>query len=377
MELSLCMIVRNEEAHLAACLDSVKDAVDEIVILDTGSTDATMEIARRYTDRVISEAWHDDFARARNSAFSYATKPYLMWMDADDELAAGGGEKLRALKPALDGSVDAVMMPYHCALRADGKPSLVFDRERIVRREAGFRFEGAVHEAMAVSGCVIREEIPLVHTGCHGQASNRRNLAIYGAWEASGRAMSARDRVYYARELMTAQRYAKAERLLGAALGMACYDELRIDALMQSAVCRMRMDDANGARAQLLCALAIDTPRAEALCLLGECEMLAGRDRAAAAWYRAAMTAERPGGGAFVQADCYDYLPAMQLCVLYDRMGRTREAAQMNELALVARPGDAAAEENRRYFSRRLAVGEDGQGRGDGIGRTECRKDGV
>ena len=76
-------------------------------------------------------------------------------------------------------------------------------------------------------------------------------------------------------------------------------------------------------------------------------EMLAGRDRAAAAWYRAAMTAERPGGDAFVQADCYDYLPAMQLCVLYDRMGRTREAAQMNELALVAHPGDAAAEETR------------------------------
>ena len=70
MLLSVCMIVKDEEEVLARCLDSVKDAADELVIADTGSTDATVSIARRYTDRVFSFAWTDDFSAARNFSFS-------------------------------------------------------------------------------------------------------------------------------------------------------------------------------------------------------------------------------------------------------------------------------------------------------------------
>ncbi len=73
MELSLCMIVRDEEACLERCLQSVREAVDEIVILDTGSGDATKAIAARYADRVEDYAWRDDFAAARNASFALAT----------------------------------------------------------------------------------------------------------------------------------------------------------------------------------------------------------------------------------------------------------------------------------------------------------------
>ena len=89
MELSLCMIVRDEESRLGRCLESVKDTVDEIVILDTGSADGTKAIARRYTDRVYDYAWKDDFADARNTSFSYASKPFILWLDADDVLDPG------------------------------------------------------------------------------------------------------------------------------------------------------------------------------------------------------------------------------------------------------------------------------------------------
>ena len=70
--ISLCMIVKNEERILARCLDSVKDLVDEIVIVDTGSADATRRIAQTYTDRVYDFTWIDDFSAARNFAFSKA-----------------------------------------------------------------------------------------------------------------------------------------------------------------------------------------------------------------------------------------------------------------------------------------------------------------
>ncbi len=355
MDISLCMIVRDEEENLARCLESVKRAVDEIVILDTGSLDGTREIARRYTDRVIDYVWRDDFAHARNTAFSYATKPYLMWLDADDVMEPEEVEKLVALRPALRGSIDAVMMPYVCGVRADGSPELVFDRERIVRREAGFRFTGAVHEAMHVEGNVVREDIAVRHMGRHAARSNARNLAIYERWIASGEPLGARDWCYYARELMGAGRLEEAEAVFARTLEMPCWTPIRIDALLQRAQCLLDLDRTEEARAQLLCALAVDAPQAEVLCALGACEMQAGRDAAAAFWYRAAMQAERAQAAGFVRADCYDYIPSMQLCVLYDRMGRTREAAAHNERALIARPGDPAAMGNRAYFARRLA----------------------
>ena len=82
--ISLCMILKDEEDVLDRCLSSVKGLVDEIIIVDTGSTDATKQIALQYTDQVFDFAWIDDFAAARNYAFSKANKEYCMWLDADD-----------------------------------------------------------------------------------------------------------------------------------------------------------------------------------------------------------------------------------------------------------------------------------------------------
>ena len=78
------MIVKNEEKVLKRCLNCVKDIVDEIIIVDTGSTDKTKEIARKYTDKVLDFKWVNDFSKARNYSFSKATKDYILWLDADD-----------------------------------------------------------------------------------------------------------------------------------------------------------------------------------------------------------------------------------------------------------------------------------------------------
>ena len=84
--ISLCMIVKNEELNIARCLDSVVELVDELIIVDTGSVDRTVEIASNYTSKVYSYLWKDDFSDARNYSFSKASMDYCMWMDADDIL---------------------------------------------------------------------------------------------------------------------------------------------------------------------------------------------------------------------------------------------------------------------------------------------------
>jgi len=82
--ISLCMIVKDEEQTISKCLESVKSVVDEIIIVDTGSTDATKEIVKKYDAKVYDFQWIEDFSAARNFAFSKATKEYILWLDADD-----------------------------------------------------------------------------------------------------------------------------------------------------------------------------------------------------------------------------------------------------------------------------------------------------
>ena len=111
--ISLCMIVKNEEKVLARCLDSVKPAVDEIVILDTGSTDATKDVAARYTDRIYDFPWVDDFSAARNASFAKASMTFTMWLDADDVLLPEDLEALIQLKSQLDTlDADVIMFIY-------------------------------------------------------------------------------------------------------------------------------------------------------------------------------------------------------------------------------------------------------------------------
>lgn len=355
MEISLCMIVRNEQEHLAACLESAAGAVDEIIIVDTGSTDATKEIAARFTQHVYDYVWQDDFAAARNASLQYAAKPFILWLDADDVLDPPEREKLIRLKAQLHDAVDAVMLPYHYAFDERGEPALVFERERIVRRAAGFRFTGAVHEVMAVSGHIIHGDVIIRHTGRHGQSSCRRNLGIYEKLLARGETLAPRDRYYYARELKNVGDTERALKEFEAFLEMDGWIENRIDAYIQRGECLVQLGRGQEAKRSYLLSMLSGSPRAQALCAMGACMMEEGDLPAAAHWYASALLcSERRASVGFMYPAYSGYTPLMQLCVICSRMGNDYLASQMNEQALLLRPGDPAAMSNRVYFSERL-----------------------
>ena len=137
--------MRNEEESLERCLESARNVADEIIIVDTGSTDGTIDIAKRYTQKVYEFPWIDDFAAARNFAFSKATRQYCMWLDADDILEPSDREALLRLKALLPADVDVVMMRYHTAFDEKDRPTFSYYRERIVRNIQQYRWEGRVH----------------------------------------------------------------------------------------------------------------------------------------------------------------------------------------------------------------------------------------
>lgn len=227
-------------------------------------------MASRFTQRVYDYAWDDDFSAARNASFAYATRPFILWLDADDVMERSEREKLMALKARLTADVDAVMMKYHAGIGRDGRPSLIYERERIVRRDAGFVFSGVVHEAMSVSGNVLHEDIVIRHERGDKPPQGRRNLDIYEKWLARGWRMNARDCYYYAREWMDWGDAGMAERAFARFLAMPDgWIENRVDAYIQRAECLQRLGRRAEARQSLLASLALGAPRAEALCALG------------------------------------------------------------------------------------------------------------
>jgi len=99
--LSVCLIVRDEEQNLAECLKSVRDFADEIVVVDTGSTDNTVIIAESLGAKVIHSEWINDFSYARNVSLDQATGSWILWLDADDRVPLSEGKKISMLKKNL------------------------------------------------------------------------------------------------------------------------------------------------------------------------------------------------------------------------------------------------------------------------------------
>lgn len=361
VSISLCMIVKNEEEVLGRCLESVKDLVDEIVVVDTGSSDQTVQIAKRYTHRVLFFPWIDDFSAARNFAFSHGSSEYLMWLDADDLLLEKDRLAFRAFKETLSPDVDVVMMKYNLAFDAAGEPTFSNYRERLVRREAGLQWVGPVHEVLPIAGKVIYVPTVAVTHRKLKPSDPMRNLGILEKYMAKGGTLDPRQTYYYARELSDNGRYEEAagvfEGFLDSGQGWL---ENRIEACRGLAACYARLSQ-NGKRLDaLLKSLRYDTPRAEVCCDLGAYFLEQNRLEQAVFWYEQARGIKpAPERGGFFLADCYGYLPCIQLCVCYHRLGMEEKAVEMNELAAGFKPTDRAVAYNRAYFAQKRDGGEE------------------
>lgn len=353
--ISLCMIIRNEEDVLARCLDSIKDLVDEIIIVDTGSSDTSIEIAKRYSDKVFSYSWIDDFSDARNYAFSFATKDYCMWMDADDVMVEKDRSAFLKLKQTLHPDVDVVMMKYHTAFDEQGNPTFSYYRERLLKREKNFRWAGVIHEAIAPSGNVIYEDIAITHKK-NKVSDPDRNLTIFENLLQQGKSLSPREQFYFARELYYHQRYHEAIQQFTLFLNsQKGWLENIIDACRLRASCFYALGNTQAALASLLESFQYDTPRAETLCDVGKHFMDIQQFHIAIYWYQLALQCERNDeSGAFIQPDCYDFIPYLQLCVCHDRLQETQMAFAYNERAALCKPDNPIVIQNRKYFRKAL-----------------------
>jgi tetratricopeptide (TPR) repeat protein len=145
--LSIVMIAKNEEKFLRECLESVKAFADEIVLVDTGSTDKTVEIAKEFGAVIGNFEWCDDFAAARNAALDLATGTWGMWLDADERVCPNQADAVRKLVESSPADVGGYMISLRNLMTGGPNPDIVYHRAcRMFRLGDNIRFEGRIHE---------------------------------------------------------------------------------------------------------------------------------------------------------------------------------------------------------------------------------------
>ena len=329
VSVSLCMIVKNEEAVLRRCLDSVADLVEEIIIVDTGSSDRTKEIAGEYTDKVYDFEWINDFSAARNFAFSKATRDYIYSADADEVLDEENHRRFKILKENLLPEIEIVQMKYGNQLHFGTVYN--FDEEyrpKLFKRIREFQWIEPIHETIRISPVVYDSDIVITHmpTSEHGS----RDLQAFRRQIDSGVGLSRRLREMYARELLMV---GEREDLLAAEdyfAQMSSQPELSPEEYMECYSVLVRIAYMKGDAPMLMkyAMKAALTEGCSEVCLeLGHFYEQQGDAEEACIWFYNAAFETLP----ILVKDARDKAPLEGLIRVYEELGLTEQAAIYKE----------------------------------------------
>lgn len=349
MKLSVCLIVKNEEKVLSRCLACAKNIADQIVVVDTGSTDKTKEIAQKYTKDIFDFEWCNDFSKARNFAFSKATCDFVMWLDADDIITQTNIKKIKKIKSQLQ-NVDIVMAKYCICFDQNGKPTYSFFRERIMRRGKYF-WQGFIHEAIVPTGNVLYTDFEIWHKKISA-SDPRRNLKIYLAHKKAGEVFDARSQYYFAKEYFYLQKYPSAILNLKKFLKMPNkFLPNQIDALYTLARCYLAMGKDKKALDILSDMLKNHTLNSEILCLMGQVFIEQKKYTKAIDFYKFATTIKPDFKcGNFVDLEYYYFIPYLQLVCLYYKIGDLQNAYIYHQKLEKLYPDREQVVYNRHFF---------------------------
>ena len=349
--LSVCLIVKNEEKVLARCLNCAKQFADEIIVVDTGSTDKTKAIARVFTKNVYDFPWINDFSKARNFSFEKATKDYIMWLDADDVVSKENVEKINNLKKSSC-PADIYFFKYEIAFDESGNPTFSYFRERIVKRELNFKWEGFVHEAIVPRGKIERINISIEHRKI-SQNPPKRNLLIYEEKLKQGVLFSPREQFYYARELFFNNKIKKCISVLKKYLkNENLFLANKIDAHVILAKCYSIENEKENAKEILYKSFSFAPPNAEICCLLGELEAQTNLENAKF-WFETALICKKNyESGAFVEEGFYGLIPCLNLCLINYKQGNLEKAKEFHEKSKVFSPKNPSVLFNEEFFKK-------------------------
>lgn len=226
----------------------------------------------------------------------------------------------------------------------------VYYRERLIRNGRGFLWEGRVHEAITPNGNVVYSDIAIYHRKTKVQ-DEYRNLRIYESMIKNKEALNERSQFYYGRELMTHGRHQEGIEVLEHFLEGNGWVENKIEACLNLARCYQKLGRHQDRVNALFKSFLYAAPRGEACFELGRYFQEREQWKEAVFWYETALRISPPTeGGGFIQWDYYGFLPEINLCVCYDKMGDQKKAYEYHKRAMARKPDEEAVKQNQEYF---------------------------
>jgi len=345
VKLSLHMIVRNAEHKLGRTLDSVKSFVDEMVIVDTGSTDGTKALAERYGATVYDYEWADDFSAARNFSLSKTTGDWITWFDAGDVLSPesiAAFEWIRNQQYMTDPNapINYIIGKLNRTYDEHGLVKVRHATPRLVRRSANPRWISPIHEALLVDNPVIYSADFLVVDDPEGQLSSaaERNLRIMERWMRQSPSELVRCSIMRSRELEALGRYEEA------VVHAHMVHQLQMDNMsfgehyLCLGRCFMKLGNKAAAQEMLLKSIINFPFIPDAFVLLGDLELDAKEWKRAIPYYRASLETDSKHVRWVEVVSYYSYEPYEKLGHCYLGLGDKQTARSFFRQAIDVAP---------------------------------------
>lgn len=346
--LALAVICKNEEKHVERFCESFKGVWDELIVIDTGSTDKTVELFKKHGAKVFRFDWVYDFAAARNETLKYVMSDYWMWADLDDALL--NKKAFIKFRDTLMSEADMWLAPYHYALNEKGEPVCTFSRERVLKNKPEFKWRYFCHEGVEVTGHVktlMAQGWAINHlrTADDLTQDKGRNLKIF-EHHGTGQ-MDSRMLYYYGKELFEAGRVKDSlDVLLRANQARDLEPHDRMLCVQYAAFALL--GEGKFIEAIDLCnaGLLLDPMRAEYWVISGDCYLKMGKLRQALPFFEAAKACSRHHDAVsviFRHKDAYGPYPRCQVARIFFNLQLFDEAMVEIEACLRLFPENAEA----------------------------------
>jgi GT2 family glycosyltransferase len=349
---SLTMIVKNEEANLPACLESARDLFDEIVVVDTGSSDRTVEIARSFGARVFDFPWVDDFSSARNAALARATGDYAFWLDADDRIEPDQYPVIKALLDGIQQPEAAYVVRCSCDPDPSGGGATVVDHVRLFPLREDVRWTYRVHEQILPALRKVNVEVRWTsavvrHVGYNDPALRKQKLKRDQAILELELADRADDPFVLfnlgAIALETNEHRAALGYLQRSLSGSAATDSITRKLYALISRCHQQLGEPEAGLAACDAGLHIDPADAELWFRSAVLHRQGGNTKRAEECWLKVLTLHRPEQFSSIDVGIYGHLTRRNLATIAEERGDRAEALLQWSAVVAECPGDAEA----------------------------------
>lgn len=360
--ISACLIMKNEakqneffkdKTNIDVCLSSLSKFCDEIIVVDTGSTDNSIEIAKQYTDKIFQFIENPfDFSNARNESFKKATKEWILWTDMDDYYSDENVEKILKLKPILDTTDSKYFSWYYDYRHFRGKCSYSFIRDRLLKNDNSFFWRYSIHEELVCNGkSTILEDVTTIHTCNHD--NNVKYVEMFRKIE-QHRELYPRELYYYGGELFVLGQIDKCLEVLKKFETTdypGIYENKRTQDYI--AKCYIKKGDCAKAKEHFLRYGAYDAFNRDVIYNIADC-CFRMNDIEQAIFYYTIVTNIEFANNNLTKIDDESIIENsyLQLCVCYYRLGKVKESIEANNKALKLNPNNLNALANQKFFEK-------------------------